>query len=207
MEARSVVRKLHASRPPSGRSQLLHPDTRLIRSTLGAGTHASCTRQHAISALHNGLRVETGYRIPVARPVLHPFHLAIAVHDLAACRHFYGRVLGCEEGRSSARWVDFDLWGHQLVIHQVPAAPGNEGRNPVDGAQVPVPHFGVVLSMDAWTELRDNLVRAGVRFEIEPGIRFAGEVGEQATMFFYDPAGNALEFKAMRDPEALFAKA
>ncbi|NVB39432.1 VOC family protein [Pseudenhygromyxa sp. WMMC2535] len=135
-----------------------------------------------------------------------PFHLAIPVDDLASCRRFYGELMGCPEGRSSTRWVDFDFFGHQLVIHEVDGHQGIHGRNFVDGEDVPVPHFGVVLTMDEWAQLRDRLLAAEVRFEIEPQIRFAGEVGEQATMFLLDPAGNALEFKAMRDPLALFAK-
>ena len=114
--------------------------------------------------------------------------------------------MGCPEGRSSASWVDFDFWGHQLVIHHVPGHRGVAGRNPVDGERVPVPHHGVVLTMADWKTLRDRLVEAGVDFEIEPTVRFEGDVGEQATMFFFDPAGNALEFKALRDPKALFAK-
>ena len=142
----------------------------------------------------------------MAESELRPFHLAIPVDDLAVCRRFYGELMGCPEGRSAARWVDFDFWGHQVVIHEVDDHPGMAGRNGVDGESVPVPHFGVVLTMDAWGQLRDRLVAAGVRFEIEPTVRFAGEVGEQATMFFLDPAGNALEFKAMADPSGLFAK-
>lgn len=138
--------------------------------------------------------------------VLCPFHLAIPVDDLARCRRFYGERMGCPEGRSSARWVDFDFFGHQLVIHEVEGHAGLAGRNRVDGESVPVPHFGLVLSMADWEALRDRLVAARVRFEIEPTIRFPGEVGEQATMFLFDPAGNALEFKAMRDPSRLFAK-
>ena len=137
---------------------------------------------------------------------LRPFHLAIPVDDLARCRRFYGELMGCPEGRSSTRWVDFDFFGHQLVIHEVDGHPGIAGRNGVDGEEVPVPHFGVVLTMESWTQLRDRLLAAGVVFEIEPQIRFAGQVGEQATMFFFDPAGNALEFKAMSNPDALFAK-
>ena len=137
---------------------------------------------------------------------LHPFHLAIPVDDLAHCRRFYGEVMGCPEGRSSERWVDFNFYGHQLVIHEVEGHAGLAGRNPVDGEAVPVPHFGVVLGMEEWKALRDRLVEAGMKFEIEPQIRFAGEVGEQATMFLFDPAGNALEFKAMADASRLFAK-
>jgi len=137
---------------------------------------------------------------------LTPFHLAIPVDDLERCRRFYAELIGCPEGRSSDKWVDFDFHGHQLVIHEVEGHPGLAGRNRVDGEAVPVPHFGLVLTMDAWMKLSDRLGEAGVEFEIEPQIRFAGEIGEQATMFLFDPAGNALEFKAMRDPAALFAK-
>jgi extradiol dioxygenase family protein len=138
---------------------------------------------------------------------LRPFHLAIPVDDLAAARAFYGGVLGCPEGRSAASWIDFDLMGHQLVVHQAPrrSAP-DAATNVVDGDDVPVPHFGVVLSPEAWEALADRLRAAGVKFGIEPHVRFAGEPGEQATMFFRDPAGNALEFKAFRDLEKLFAR-
>ena len=134
-----------------------------------------------------------------------PFHLAIPVHDLDAARRFYGELFGCAVGRSSAQWVDFDFFGHQLVAHLDP------GRRPlhyneVDGKDVPVPHFGVVLEWEAWHTLASRLRAAGVRFEIEPGVRFRGEVGEQATFFLFDPSGNALEFKAFRDPSKLFAK-
>lgn len=139
--------------------------------------------------------------------MLQPFHLAIPVHDLALARAFYGGLLGCAEGRSSDAWVDFDFFGHQLVVHLDPAAGGKPAHhNPVDGHDVPVPHFGVVLEWQAWHTLADRLGRAGTRFVIEPGIRFRGLVGEQATMFFHDPSGNALEFKAFRDPSRLFAK-
>lgn len=134
---------------------------------------------------------------------LNPFHLAVVVNDLDAARNFYGEVLGCPEGRSSEQWVDFNLFGHQFVVHL--GETGNAIHNPVDGEQVPVPHFGVVLSMEDWKSLRDRLQSAAVEFILEPQIRFAGEVGEQATMFFRDPAGNHLEFKAMRNPEKLFA--
>jgi uncharacterized protein len=137
---------------------------------------------------------------------MQPFHLAIPVDDLARARDFYGRVLGCPEGRSSAQWVDFDLFGHQLVAHLAPRH-GPDHHNPVDGHDVPVPHFGVVLDWDAFEPLAERLREHGVRFVIEPGIRFAGAVGEQATMFFRDPAGNALEFKAFRDRSQLFATA
>jgi extradiol dioxygenase family protein len=141
------------------------------------------------------------------RDELRPFHLAIPVSDLGESRRFYGDTLGCVEGRSSDHWVDFDFWGHQLVIHHVDGYRLVTRHNPVDGEQVPVPHHGVVLTMEDWKQLRDRLVESGVRFQIEPTIRFEGQVGEQATMFFYDPSGNALEFKAMRDPSALFARA
>ncbi|MDP9044779.1 MAG: VOC family protein [Pseudomonadota bacterium] len=136
---------------------------------------------------------------------IRPFHLAIPVDDLAKARHFYATVLGCAEGRSSAEWIDFNLFGHQLVVHQVPRVPKTTA-NPVDGHQVPVPHFGVVLD---WTEFHAFAARIkalGVAFVIEPYVRFEGQVGEQATMFFRDPADNALEFKSFRDPGQLFAK-
>jgi extradiol dioxygenase family protein len=135
---------------------------------------------------------------------LNPFHLAIAVDDLAAAREFYGTVLGCPEGRSAEQWVDFNFFGHQLVCHLGDTPEGI--RNPVDHDHVPVPHYGLATSMEEWTELRDRLVEAGVEFVIEPKVRFVGEVGEQATMFLSDPAGNHLEFKAMRDPALLFAR-
>jgi uncharacterized protein len=135
-----------------------------------------------------------------------PFHLAIAVHSLAAARGFYGELFGCAEGRSSAEWVDFDFFGHQVVAHLDPAREPHVHHNRVDGYDVPVPHFGVVLDWDAWQSLAERLRSRGIRFEIEPGIRFAGQVGEQATMFLYDPSGNALEFKAFKDPARLFAK-
>jgi len=139
---------------------------------------------------------------------LTPFHLAIAVHDLAAARAFYGGMLGCAEGRSAERWIDFDLFGHQLVCHLVDRAQSAPitGGNPVDGHDVPVPHFGVVLELPAWHALADRLRAAGAAFGIEPHLRFAGQPGEQATMFLLDPSGNALEFKAFADIEAqLFA--
>jgi extradiol dioxygenase family protein len=137
---------------------------------------------------------------------LSPFHLAIPVHDLAAARAFYGGLFGCPEGRSSKEWVDFDLFGHQLVAH-LDHARGAQVRttNAVDGQDVPVPHFGVVLPWQTWHDLAARLRSAGQRFVIEPGIRFQGQVGEQATFFLYDPFGNALEFKAFQDPSQLFA--
>ena len=137
---------------------------------------------------------------------LPPFHLAFPVDDLAAARAFYGGVLGCPEGRSADEWVDFDLYGHQIVAHLAPEAVRKRATNPVDGEDVPVPHFGLVLAMDAWKALAQRLESLGVEFVIPPTVRFAGQPGEQATMFFRDPAGNALEFKAMADPAKLFAK-
>jgi uncharacterized protein len=139
-------------------------------------------------------------------PELRPFHLAIPVHDLAQARRFYGGVLGCPEGRSADTWIDFDLFGHQLVTHYHPGATGEATSNAVDGHQVPVPHFGVVLTMEDWKALRDRLREADVRFVIEPHIRFEGRPGQQATMFFRDPSGNALEFKAFADLGMLFAR-
>jgi extradiol dioxygenase family protein len=138
---------------------------------------------------------------------LQPFHLAVTVNDLAEARRFYGGLLGCAEGRSSPDWVDFDFFGHQLVAHlDHSGAPRRPMYNPVDGKDVPVPHYGVVLEWDHWHQLAGKLSEAGVKFGIEPGIRFKGQVGEQATMFFQDPSGNALEFKAFRDLTQLFAK-
>ncbi|MFN9210700.1 MAG: VOC family protein [Betaproteobacteria bacterium] len=139
-------------------------------------------------------------------PALHPFHLAFPVTSLAHARRFYGELLGCPEGRSSDEWVDFDFYGHQIVAHLSPGEAGHRATSSVDGDAVPVRHFGVVLSMAEWEPLADKLRAAGVRFVIEPHIRFKGEVGEQATMFFLDPCGNALEFKAFADPARLFAK-
>ncbi len=136
---------------------------------------------------------------------LTPFHIAFPVDDLPAARRFYGEVLGCPEGRSSAQWIDFDLYGHQIVAHLAPRRVGDEHANPVDGHDVPVPHFGVVLDPADWAALSERVRAAGVRFVIEPHTRFKGEVGEQSTMFFLDPAGNALEFKAFADRAQLFA--
>ena len=143
--------------------------------------------------------------------LISPFHLAFPVQDLPATRDFYTRVLGCSEGRSSDSWIDFDFFGHQLVAHCVKCsgerrnATGDAGENPVDGRQVPVPHFGVVLAWDEWQTFAKRITESGMEFVIEPYIRFQGEVGEQATMFFRDPSGNALEFKAFRNPDQLFA--
>lgn len=139
---------------------------------------------------------------------LSPFHLAFPVHDLGSSRAFYGDLLGCREGRSDEQWVDFDFFGHQLVAHVVDDATASDDAgdsNPVDGHDVPVPHFGVVLPWEQWHELADRLQAAGIEFVIEPYVRFEGLPGEQATMFLHDPSGNALEFKAFRDIEQLFA--
>ncbi len=137
---------------------------------------------------------------------LRPFHLAFPVGDLAAARAFYGDVLGCAEGRSTPQWIDFDFFGHQIVAHLVAGAAGpDSGANSVDGHAVPVPHFGVVLEMENFAALADRLREAGVKFEIEPHIRFAGQPGEQATMFFRDPSGNAIEIKAFANLDQLFA--
>jgi extradiol dioxygenase family protein len=136
---------------------------------------------------------------------LRPFHLAFPVHDLAAARAFYRETLGCPEGRSSETWIDFDLFGHQIVAHLDPGAKPVTVANEVDGHDVPVPHFGVVLTMADWQALADRVAAAGVPFGIAPHIRFVGQPGEQATMFFRDPSGNALEFKAFADDSMLFA--
>jgi uncharacterized protein len=137
---------------------------------------------------------------------LTPFHIAFLVDDLPKARAFYGGLLGCPEGRSSDEWIDFDLFGHQIVAHLAPAWADRSHHNPVDGHDVPVPHFGVVLTLEDWQALADRLTATGTRFVIEPHIRFKGQVGEQATMFFLDPAGNALEFKAFADMGQLFAR-
>ena len=137
---------------------------------------------------------------------LPPFHLAFPVDDLAAARGFYGELLGCAEGRSAKEWVDFDLHGHQIVAHLAPQQVRRRSTNPVDGEDVPVPHFGLVLPMAEWKALAERLRRANVEFVIAPTVRFEGQPGEQATMFLLDPSGNALEFKAMANPANLFAK-
>jgi extradiol dioxygenase family protein len=139
---------------------------------------------------------------------LRPFHIAFPVDDLAAARHFYGTVLGCPEGRSAEKWIDFDLFGHEIVAHFKPkaAVSVDAHTNAVDGHAVPVPHFGVILDKQQWKELAARVKAAGVTFVIEPYTRFEGQVGEQSTMFFLDPAGNALEFKAFDDLSQLFAK-
>jgi extradiol dioxygenase family protein len=144
-----------------------------------------------------------------AEPPRPRFHLAFPVHDLAAARRFYGEILGCPEGRSAAHWVDFDLHGHQIVAHLADRAADRDAdlmTNPVDGDDVPVPHFGLLLRPDDWRSLADRLVAAGVDFVIEPHTRFEGEPGEQSTMFVLDPSGNALEFKAFADDDQVFAR-
>ena len=137
---------------------------------------------------------------------LPPFHLAFPVDDLAAARRFYGELLGCPEGRSSDEWVDFNLHGHQIVAHLAPGSIAKPATNTVDGEHVPVPHFGLVLPMEEWEALARRLEAAGVEFVSPPTVRFKGQPGEQATMFLLDPSGNALEFKAMADPDKLFAR-
>ncbi|WP_374663848.1 VOC family protein [Ramlibacter sp.] len=144
---------------------------------------------------------------PTTNPApLSPFHLAFPVHDLAEARRFYGGVLGCPEGRSSDEWVDFNFYGHQIVAHLAPGETGAAQRNAVDGHGVPVRHFGIVLPMADWEAMAERLRAQGIAFVIEPYIRFKGEPGEQATMFFMDPSGNALELKAFSDINRLFAK-
>ena len=137
---------------------------------------------------------------------LSPFHIAIPVHNLEECRIFYKDILNCEEGRSSDHWVDFNFFGHQLVIHYKEKSAEDLHTNPVDGKQVPVPHYGVVLPWSVFHDFAADLKAKGVQFIIEPYVRFEGLVGEQTTMFFMDPAGNALEFKAFKDMDQLFAK-
>ena len=138
---------------------------------------------------------------------LRPFHLAVPVHDIGQARAFYGGIIGCSEGRSAAHWVDFNFYGHQFVCHlDKSRGASSHINNAVDGDAVPVPHFGVILTMSEWRELSERLTAEDVSFVIEPRIRFQGEVGEQATMFFTDPSGNALEFKAFGDDSQIFAK-
>lgn len=134
------------------------------------------------------------------------FHLAFPVNDLDAARKFYGGVLECEEGRCNEHWIDFSLYGHQIVTHLSPDYVRQSATNSVDTDAVPIPHFGIVLPMDEWKTFADKLKSKGVEFVIEPKIRFAGEIGEQATMFFLDPSGNALEFKGFNDLSLVFAK-
>lgn len=134
------------------------------------------------------------------------FHLAFPVRDLTEARAFYGNLLGCPEGRSSPEWVDFDFFGHQIVAHLTASGPADKAHNVVDGEEVSVRHFGVILSLPAWRELADRLTAHGVAFIIAPQIRFAGQPGEQATFFFRDPSGNALEFKAFADESMIFAR-
>jgi extradiol dioxygenase family protein len=136
---------------------------------------------------------------------LQPFHLALPVNDLAAAREFYCGLLGFETGRTSDRWIDLNMYGHQVTLHLVDDSDGAIGANPVDGDQVPARHFGVILQRDEWQKLADKMTAAGTAFLIAPRIRFAGEIGEQATMFFHDPAGNALEFKSFNDLSQVFA--
>ncbi|WP_198971223.1 VOC family protein [Xylophilus sp. ASV27] len=139
-------------------------------------------------------------------PAMPPFHLAFPVHDLAAARAFYGELLGCPEGRSSPDWIDFNFYGHQIVAHLAPDECSHSQLSAVDGHGVPVRHFGVVLSMAAWEDVAARLKAVGTDFVIEPYIRFKGEVGEQATMFFRDPSGNAIEIKAFANMASLFDK-
>ena len=137
---------------------------------------------------------------------LAPFHLAFPVNDLNQARTFYGGLLGCAEGRSDAEWIDFNFFGHQIVAYLAPQETAESDTSGVDGDAVPVRHFGLVLPINEWEALRDRLVNAGVKFIIEPQLRFVGEIGEQSSLFFLDPSGNALEFKAFKDPGKLFAK-
>lgn len=141
-----------------------------------------------------------------AEMTMPPFHLAFPIRDIEETRRFYVDVLGCRTGREAERWIDFDFFGHQISAHVVDTPEAHVPTNVVDGKDVPVRHFGAVLTMDAWKALRDRLVAAGADFLIEPYIRFAGEVGEQATLFVLDPSGNGLEFKAFADPDRIFAR-
>ena len=137
---------------------------------------------------------------------IQPFHLAFPVANLDETLRFYRDVLGCETGRSSDHWIDFNFWGHQLVAHLSPDEAGKSSSNEVDGHAVPAKHFGVILEWNEWEALADRLQSENVEFVIEPYVRFEGKPGEQATMFFLDPSGNALEFKAFRNSDQIFAK-
>lgn len=136
--------------------------------------------------------------------ILQPFHLAIPVHDLGSSRAFYAKTLGFTEGRSSHHWVDFNMFGHQFVIHEVEGYKPHNHFNSVDEHEVPVPHFGIVLKWEEFWDFSDHLEKQNIEFQIKPYIRFKGKTGEQATLFFYDPSGNALEFKAFKQPDQLF---
>jgi hypothetical protein len=140
------------------------------------------------------------------RTAIPPFHMAFPVADLEATRRFYVDLLGCAVGREAERWIDFDFFGHQISAHLKPEETSQARTNEVDGDNVPVRHFGAILDWDAWQALAARLENAGTAFVIEPHVRFKGEVGEQATMFFLDPSGNALEFKAFQDPARIFAR-
>lgn len=142
----------------------------------------------------------------MAETAMPPFHLAFPVRDIAEARAFYGDLLGCSEGRSAPDWVDFNFYGHQIVAHLAPDECRLTATSSVDEHQVPVRHFGAVLSIPAWETLAEKLKKAGIQFIIEPYVRFKGEVGEQATMFFLDPSGNAIEIKAFKNMDSLFAK-
>ena len=142
----------------------------------------------------------------VDHTVMRPFHLAFPVHDLDAARGFYVGILGCAEGRSSTEWIDFDLAGHQITAHLVVDHRGEKAKNIVDGHGVPIPHFGIILAMDDWIALHDRIKAAGISFGVPPHIRWKGQPGEQRTMFFSDPSGNALEFKAFADDAMLFVR-
>jgi extradiol dioxygenase family protein len=141
-----------------------------------------------------------------ATKTIRPFHLAFPVRDIEEARQFYGELLGCEEGRSAPNWVDFDFYGHQVVAHLAPEECGQAKTSDVDDHAVPVKHFGVILTIPEWKKLAAKLVAVGTKFVIEPYVRFEGEVGEQHTMFFLDPSGNALEFKAFANDDMIFAK-
>jgi extradiol dioxygenase family protein len=169
------------------------PDEGAVRRLIG--TRMTCHSTHLRSFYMND-----------STTALPPFHLAFPVHSIAAARKFYGDLLGCPEGRSAEDWVDFNFYGHQIVAHLAPDEIGHRKTSAVDGDAVPVRHFGVVLSMDQWQAAAKKLSAAGLQFIIEPHIRFKGEVGEQATMFFLDPSGNALEMKAFANIASLFAK-
>ncbi|KAK9836435.1 hypothetical protein WJX74_000476 [Apatococcus lobatus] len=160
-------------------------------------------------ATHQGLQRPARsqrYLSRAASGSIQPFHLAIPVNNIAEARDFYGRIMGCPEGRSAKTWVDYNLFGHQIVCHHVAGYNASSAANAVDGDAVPVPHFGLAMDADSFHALAERVRKAGIRFEIEPHLRFKGAPGEQYTMFFKDPSGNALEFKSMTNPDNLFSK-
>mmetsp|Transcript_8954 Transcript_8954/g.32969 ORF Transcript_8954/g.32969 Transcript_8954/m.32969 type:complete len:189 (+) Transcript_8954:38-604(+) len=175
-----------------------------VRTSVTLGSPACYRRSHGLR--NSPLRARIVSSASISGSSMPPFHLAFPTHNVQASRDFYGGLLQCPEGRSSERWVDFNLYGHQIVCHQVDGYTADASANAVDGDPVPVPHFGLAMSVDDFHQLAERVRTAGIEFVIEPHLRFQGQPGEQYTMFFKDPSGNSLEFKAMTNPENLFAR-